>query len=213
MKNLLKKSSPVAWFMLGVLVAGGTGTAYAANGGTLRLGGSNSATATTTLTNTQGTALKVVSKAGKPPISVGSNSTKVPYFNADKLDGKDSTAFQPKLASTLTFENVTLATGWGYGTGNCSPDPGPQVAKTPQGIVYMKGSVCYSSGGTALMFTLPAAYIPANRVFVPVFQDGGYVGSISITTTGGVIANDAPNSSGSAGRFTSLTGVTYALPN
>jgi len=213
MKNLLKKSSPVAWFMLGVLVTGGTGTAYAANGGTLRLGGSNSATATTTLTNTQGTALKVVSKAGKPPISVGNNSTKVPYFNADKLDGKDSTAFQPKLASTLTFENVTLAAGWGYGAGNCSPDPGPQVAKTPQGIVYMKGSVCYSSGGTALMFTLPAAYIPANRVFVPVFQDEGYVGSISITTTGGVIANDAPNSPGSAGRFTSLTGVTYALPN
>ena len=213
MKNLLKRSSPVAWFMLGVLVAGGTGTAYAANGGTLRLGGSNSATATTTLTNTNGTALKVVSKAGKPPISVGRNSTKVPYFNADKLDGKDSTAFQPTLASTLTFENVTLATGWGYGSGNCSPDPGPQVAKTAEGIVYMKGSVCYSDGGTALMFTLPAAYIPANRVFVPVFQDGGYVGSITITTTGGVIANDAPNSPGSAGRFTSLTGVTYALPN
>jgi len=212
MKNLLKKSSPVAWFLLGVLVAGGTGTAYAANGGTFRLGQSNSATATTKLTNTKGTALKVVSKAGTPPISVGSNSTKVPYFNADKLDGKDSTQFQPKLASTLTFENVTLATGWGYGTGNCSPDPGPQVAKTPQGIVYMKGSVCFSGGGTALMFTLPAAYIPANRVFVPVLVDGPAVGAIEITTSGQVIAFDA-GSIGSAGRFTSLTGVTYALPN
>jgi len=95
MKNLLKKSSPVAWFLLGVLVAGGTGTAYAANGGTFRLGQSNSATATTKLTNTKGTALKVISKAGTPPINVGTNSTKVPYFNADKLDGKDSTAFQP----------------------------------------------------------------------------------------------------------------------
>jgi len=63
------------------------------------------------------------------------------------------------------------------------------------------------------MFTLPAAYIPANRVFVPVFQDGGYVGSIAITTAGEVFANDAQNSPGSAGRFTSLTGVTYALPN
>ena len=94
MKNLFKKSSPVAWFLLGILVAGGTGTAYAANGGTFRLGQSNSATATTKLTNTKGTALKVISKAGTPPINVGSNSTKVPYFNADKLDGIDSSSFQ-----------------------------------------------------------------------------------------------------------------------
>ena len=94
MKNLFKKSSPVAWFLLGILVAGGTGTAYAANGGTFRLGQSNSATATTKLTNTKGTALKVISKAGTPPINVGTNSTKVPYFNADKLDGIDSASFQ-----------------------------------------------------------------------------------------------------------------------
>ena len=94
MKNLFKKSSPVAWFLLGILVAGGTGTAYAANGGTFRLGQSNSATATTKLTNTKGTALKVISKAGTPPINVGTNSTKVSYFNADKLDGIDSASFQ-----------------------------------------------------------------------------------------------------------------------
>ncbi len=215
MKNLLKKSSPVAWFLLGVLVAGGTGTAYAANGGTFRLGKSNSATTTTKLTNTKGTALKIISKAGTPPISVGSNSTKVPYLNADKLDGKDSTQFQPKLASTLTFEDVTLATGWSYGTFNCSPDPRPQVAKTPQGIVYMKGSVCYTgAGGSNLMFTLPAAYIPSNRVFATVYQDGAHVGTIEITTSGQVLVNDAPGSPiGTAGFFTSLTGVTYALPN
>ncbi|MCX6418581.1 MAG: hypothetical protein NT171_15255 [Planctomycetota bacterium] len=93
MKNLFKKSSPVAWFLLGVLIAGGTGTAYAANGGTFRLGQSNSATATTKLTNTKGTALKVISKAGTPPINVGTNSTKVPNFNADKLDGLSSASF------------------------------------------------------------------------------------------------------------------------
>ena len=215
MKHSFKRVSPLAWFVLGVLVAGGTGTAYAANGGTFRLGQSNSATATTKLTNTKGTALKVISKAGTPPISVGSNSTKVPYFNADKLDGKDSTQFQPKLASTLTFENVTLATGWSYGTGNCSPDPGPQVAKTPQGIVYMKGSVCYTgAGGTNLMFTLPAAYRPSNRVLAPVFQAAGYAGSIEITPGGQVLVFDAPGSPvGTAGTFTHLTGVTYALPN
>ena len=212
MKNLLKKSSPVAWFLLGVLVAGGTGTANAANGGTFKLGASNSATKTTTLTNTTGTALRLNSPSTKAPLSVGTNKTKVPSLNADLLDGKDSSAFQPKLASTLTFENVTLAAGWGYGTGNCSPDPGPQVAKTAEGIVYMKGSVCYSGGGSAVMFTLPAAYIPANRVFVPVLVDGPAVGAIEITTAGAVIAIDA-GSPGSAGRFTSLTGVTYALPN
>lgn len=100
MKKLLSKSSPVAWFLLGLLVAGGTGTAYAANGGTFRLGQSNSATATTKLTNTKGTALKIISKSSTPPLSVGSNSTKVPYLNADKVDGLNASQI------------ATLGGGW-----------------------------------------------------------------------------------------------------
>ena len=81
-------------FIAGAIVALvlGTGTAYAANGGIFRLGRSNSATATTTLTNTQGTALKLSSKAGQPSLRVN-RSTKVPSLNSDLLDGVDSGSF------------------------------------------------------------------------------------------------------------------------
>ena len=112
MKISLSKTSPVLWFALGALVVGGTGTAYAANGGTFRIGQSNTATATTKLTNTKGTALKIISKASSPPISVGSNSTKVAYLNSDRLDGKDSTAFvQGKMYVAQVNSTGTKANG------------------------------------------------------------------------------------------------------
>ncbi|MSV78170.1 MAG: hypothetical protein F2872_03525, partial [Actinobacteria bacterium] len=57
MKISLSKASPVLWFALGALVVGGIGTAYAATGGTFRLGKSNVATSTTSLSNTAGIAL------------------------------------------------------------------------------------------------------------------------------------------------------------
>jgi len=165
MKNLFKKSSPVAWFLLGILVAGGTGTAYAANGGTFRLGQSNSATATTKLTNTKGTALKVISKAGTPPISVGSNSTKVPYLNADKLDGKDSSQFQTKI-TRLTFTALTPAAEW---RGNCYTGA-PGVAKSADGVVRFRGDICAVNAlvdpVSNVIFTLPAQFRPTTDKYL-----------------------------------------------
>ena len=84
---MLKK---IAWFVAGIIVASSMGTAFAANGGSIVIGRSNSATATTTLTNSKGTALKLTSKSGTAPFAV-SNSTKVSKLNADLIDGKDST--------------------------------------------------------------------------------------------------------------------------
>jgi len=80
-------------FIAGAVVALvlGTSTAYATNGGVFRLGKPNSATATTTLTNSSGTALQLNSKAGQPSLRVN-RSTKVPSLNADLLDGIDSTS-------------------------------------------------------------------------------------------------------------------------
>ena len=141
MKNLFKKSSPVAWFLLGILVAGGTGTAYAANGGTFRLGQSNSATATTKLTNTKGTALKVISKAGTPPISVGSNSTKVPYLNADKLDGISSAGFvRGKIYFAEVNADATLNRG-SAGVSTSSLLVGAYQVNFPQNITSCIGQV------------------------------------------------------------------------
>lgn len=70
----------------------GSGTAYAATGGSFILGKANSAGATTTLSNANGTALTLNSKAGTPSLRVN-RTTKVPNLNADLLDGLDSAAF------------------------------------------------------------------------------------------------------------------------
>ena len=215
MKNLFKKSSPVAWFLLGVLIAGGTGTAYAANGGTFRLGQSNSATATTKLTNTKGTALKVISKAGTPPINVGSNSTKVPYFNADKLDGKDSTAFQGKIGK-LSFTTLTPGTGW---VGNCYVG-NPGIAVSVEGVVHFRGDVCSSNTAvdpaSNIIFTLPAQFRPTNDKYLTADLCVAKTGRLYIeAVNGNVYVQDNPQDSSTphaSACFVSLDGITFTLP-
>ena len=92
-------------FALGALfmLAVGGGSAYAATGGSFILGHTNSATATTSLTNGQGTALSLTSKTGTPALKV-SNQTKVTNLNADKLDDLDST----KLALTAGRTGIVV---------------------------------------------------------------------------------------------------------
>ena len=104
-------------FIAGAVVAlvVGTGTAYAANGGIFRLGRSNFATATTTLSNGQGTALKLNSKSGQPSLRVN-RSTKVPSLNSDLLDGVSSGSF----ARVTTVGSVS---GTGFVDDNQNDDP------------------------------------------------------------------------------------------
>ena len=81
----------------------GSGTAYAATGGKFILGKSNSATATSTLTNTRGTALSLSSKAGTPSLKVN-RTTKVANLNSDLLDGLDQSKFALAAGQTSTLE-------------------------------------------------------------------------------------------------------------
>jgi hypothetical protein len=92
-----------------------SGTAVAATGGSLILGRSNSAAASTSIRNTgTGPALTLgTAKTTTVPFSVGSNQTKVPYLNADKLDGLDSTALQRRVASTCGSGAVTAISASG----------------------------------------------------------------------------------------------------
>jgi hypothetical protein len=85
-----------------------SGTAVAATGGTFILGRSNSATTTTSLTNSAGVALKLTSKSGYAPFSVGTNKLLVPYLNSDLLDGLTSASF---LRSTGTAANAQKLDG------------------------------------------------------------------------------------------------------
>ncbi len=70
----------------------GSGSAYAATGGTFLLGKSNAAGASTVLSNKNGTALSLKSKSGTPSLKVN-RSVKVANLNADKLDGLSSESF------------------------------------------------------------------------------------------------------------------------
>lgn len=81
-------------FVMGGVVALvlGSGTAYAATGGTFVLGHSNQATSTTTLVNSKGTPLSLTAKSGYAPLKVNSG-TKVTNLNSDKLDGLSSGSF------------------------------------------------------------------------------------------------------------------------
>jgi hypothetical protein len=97
--------SGVAVGAIGVLsvVVAGVGVATAANGGSLVLGHANSATATTTLTDTSGTPLSLVGKSSKPPLSVNS-SKQVAHLNASLLGGQS--------ASTLGTSGSGVQTKW-----------------------------------------------------------------------------------------------------
>jgi hypothetical protein len=113
----------------------GTGTAYAANGGVFRLGRSNSATATTRLTNTHGTALQLNSKAGQPSLRVN-RDTKVPSLNSDLLDGIDSGGFARVTRMGSIFGTGFIDDG---GTPDPSDDAVIAVAECPAGSQVVGG--------------------------------------------------------------------------
>src|SRR5687767_12865073 len=92
--------SRIAWFVMGMMFAviAATGGAYAATGGTFILGKANSAGATTSLTNQNGTALALNAKSGSPALRVNTGA-KVANLNSDRLDGLGHDAFQRRVAS------------------------------------------------------------------------------------------------------------------
>jgi hypothetical protein len=101
------------------------GTTYAATGGNFILGQPNSASSRTSLsapiadralqvtntnTGTGATALGLNVAAGRPPFTVNSG-TKVANLNADKLDGKDSSAFRASnFVRRIDFDRTDVDT-------------------------------------------------------------------------------------------------------
>ncbi|HAM24851.1 MAG TPA: hypothetical protein DHW34_00275 [Actinobacteria bacterium] len=212
MKFKFAKAAPAAWFVAGLVVAGSVGTAAAANGSYIKIGLSNVGTKTTTLSSTS-VPLKLVAPAGKAPLSVGANTTKVPNLNADKLDGKDSSAFQTKIGN-LSFTSLTPATGW---TGNCySGSPG--IAASVDGVVHFHGDVCSSDGSqpaSSLIFTIPSQFRPSTTKYLTADLCNTNTGRIIVQSNGEVYVNDDPADTGptyASACFVSLDGITYTLP-
>jgi hypothetical protein len=93
-----------------------SGTAVAATGGTFILGKANTATSTTSLTNSKGTALSLSSTATTPPLKV-SNSVQVPNLNASELDGQTASAFLPATGTAANSSELGGTPASGYMTG------------------------------------------------------------------------------------------------
>jgi hypothetical protein len=130
----MRLRSPLLFGLGALTVAAiGGGTAYAANGGSLLIGRSNAASATTSLSNAAGTALSLSSKAGTPPLRVNGN-TKVANLNADLLDGLSSGSFALRDGRTgIVVGSATDADGY------------VNTARCPSGTVATGGGG-YASG-------------------------------------------------------------------
>ena len=88
----MRRPSPATAISVAALVIAMSGTAVAATGGTFILDRSNSATTVSSLSDSKGTALRLSSKHGTPPLTVG-NSVRVPLLNASELGGIPASGF------------------------------------------------------------------------------------------------------------------------
>ena len=105
-------SGASGWIVAVVLVLVGSGTAFAASGGTFILGRANSASSQTNLSNVgSGPVLSLSARTGQPPIAVSSSAGKATNLNADKLDGFDGAQFQRRIAGTCPTHYSIRAIG------------------------------------------------------------------------------------------------------
>jgi len=114
--------SPATAISVAALVIALSGTSYAATGGTFLLGRANKASALSSLSNSKGTALRLSSKQGTPPLTV-SNSVLVPSLNASELGGIPAAGFMQGTGSTDSG-SVAIT---GPGSGEIIAGPGSSI--------------------------------------------------------------------------------------
>jgi hypothetical protein len=115
----MRRPSPATAISVAALVIALSGTGYAATGGTFLLGRANKASAVSSLSNSNGTALRLSSKAGTPPLTVG-NSVLVRRLNASELAGIPASGF---MQGTGSADSGSVAiTGNGSGLITSGPE-------------------------------------------------------------------------------------------
>jgi hypothetical protein len=128
----MRRPSPAIAISVAALVVAMSGTAYAATGGTFLLGRANRATALSSLSNSKGTALRLSSKPGTPPLTV-SNSVQVPQLNASELGGIPATGFMQ---------------GTGFADSGNAAITGPGEAELASNATSSVSGVCDADSGT-----------------------------------------------------------------
>jgi hypothetical protein len=161
------RSSTLASFTAGALcmLVLGSGTAVAATGGKFILGHANSAAATSTLTNTKGTALSLKAPGTKAPLAV-SNATKVTNLNSDRVDGLSSESLARTAGRTGSIRDsgITLDTD-----GNGQGDTIVAEADCPAGTKI--------TGGGYSDYTATGVVLQADTLDAP---DQGYLVAVGV---------------------------------
>jgi hypothetical protein len=136
-------SGVVGAFVGAALLGGG---AYAATGGTFVLGKANAETTTATLTNTKGTPLSLVAKAGTPALKV-SNTIKITNLNADRLNGRTESQF---ALAAGQFASVTSSGSVAFDfNGDTVNDSQVTFATCPAGTQLVSGGADQDHGTPA----------------------------------------------------------------
>jgi hypothetical protein len=108
---------------------------------------------------------------------------------------------------TLTdFAPLALQNGWTstpYGTADAA-------LANVYGIVHLRGAIANGTSGVA--FTLPGGFWPQANVYVPVDLCNAGKGQLLIQSSGVVTVQAPPGQFSNAQCFTSLEGVSFALP-
>ena len=223
------KSPAFVVSLLALFVALG-GVGYAANGGRLILGSSNSASHGTTLRSGAGTTLTLTNTAGrlaakfivlssKPPFAVNSRVT-VRNLSADFLDGLDSSAFQrlvtgncaPASAIEQINPNGTVACVSALSqTWNLAGNAGTTPATDFLGTTDAQPLIVKTNGNEALRVTASGdvgigTSAPDARLDVEVTGDGEPALSAQSNLRAGVVGTSNA-SNGVAGISTSANGV------
>jgi hypothetical protein len=119
----MRRPSPATAISVAALVIALSGTAYAATGGTFLLGRANEASAVSSLSDSTGTALRLLSKHGTPSLTV-SNSIRVPRLNATYLGGLPAANF---MQGTGSADSGSVAI---TGPGDAQLTSGPESSIT-----------------------------------------------------------------------------------
>jgi hypothetical protein len=106
----------------------------------------------------------------------------------------------------LVFQPLTPKNGWVTSSGTATPG----IAKSVEGVVYLRGRLTRSSGTSTNPFAVPAGFAPSEFVLVPVAQSAGATGRLEIGSSGEVFITDDPEHPDQV--FISLAGASYTLP-
>jgi hypothetical protein len=144
----MRVSKSVVAIGLGAIVIIGSGSAVAATGHNLILGHKNSATKTTTLSDSKGTPLSLKARKGHAPFAVNSSKV-VTHLNADLLDGLSSSALQRKITGKCAAGTAATAVS---GTSlTCTAVTAPTT-----NVITLSAGTNTTTNGTALVAVLGA---------------------------------------------------------